>query len=369
MRFRREVLGALSAVFVVACSAAASGPGATVALPAATPSPVVEGVGTLPADLPSVTAPPGDATSTSTTGPTESTEPGPTTEPAKSFLANGNRILLIGDSVLASTARRYSNDMCKQMVPLGWDVAVEAEVNRQIDFGQKVWAARGEDGWDVVVVFLGTNYGGDEQDYLRRLNNLINDVGDAQVVLITVTEFEPEVLEVNVTLRALVDVYDNVSVLEWGEISADSPEVLNPDGIHLSPAGRAALAAAVALHVGRAPDPGTDPGTDPETGAVGECLQSRFTDDSAGSVNGGRPSTPTRPRTTNPSTTLPPTGGAPTTTRPIAPTTTIGGSAATTAPPVVSPTTVSPTTVATAPVTVPPTVAPPTTPPPPPAGP
>ncbi len=358
MRFRNEVLGALSAVFVVACSAAASGPGTTADLPVATPSPVVEGVGTLPADLPAVTPPPGDATSTSTTGPTESTEPVPTTEPAKPFLADGNRILLIGDSVLASTARRYSNDMCKQLVPLGWDVAVEAEVNRQIDFGQTVWSARGKDGWDVVVVFLGTNYGGDEQDYLRRLNKLINDVGDGQVVLITVTEFEPEVLEVNVTLRALVDVYDNVSVLEWSEISADSPEVLNVDGIHLSPAGRAVLAAAVALHVGRAPGP--------ETEGVGECLQSRFTDDSAGSVNGGRPSTSTKPRTTTPSTTLPPTGGATTTTRPAAPTTTIGGSAPTTAPPVVSPTT-----VATVPVTVPvpPTVAPPTTPPPPPAGP
>ena len=353
----------LSAVFVVACSAAASGPGPTADLPVATPSPVVEGVGTLPADLPAITAPPGDAASTSTTRPTESTEPVPTTEPAKPFLANGNRILLIGDSVMASTAKRYSNDMCKQLVPLGWDVAVEAEVNRQIDFGQTVWAARGKDGWDVVVVFLGTNYGGDEQDYLRRLNKLINDVGDAQVVLITVTEFEPEVLEVNVTLRALVDVYDNVSVLEWSEISADSPEVLNADGIHLSPAGRAALAAGVALHVGRAPqptDPGPDPGPGPETGGVGECLQSRFTDDSAGSVNGGRPSTSTKPRTTPsttlPSTTLPPTGGATTTTRPVAPTTTLGGSVPTTAPPVVSPTT-----VATVPVTVPTTVAQPPT--------
>ncbi len=368
MRFRREVLGALSAVFVVACSAAASGPGTIADLPVATPSLVVEGVGTLPTDLPTVTVPPGDAASTSTTGPSESTDPVPTTEPAKPFVANGNRILLIGDSVLASTATRYSNDMCKQLVPLGWDVAVEAEVNRQIDFGQTVWAARGKDGWDVVVVFLGTNYGGDEQDYLRRLNKLINDVGDAQVVLITVTEFEPEVLEVNVTLRALVDVYDNVSVLEWSEISADSPEVLNADGIHLSPAGRAALAAAVALHVGRAPQP---TGTDPDPKTVGECLQSQFTDDSAGSVNGGRPSTSTKPRTTTPSTTLAPTGGATTTTRPVSPTTTIGGSAPTAAPPVVSPTTVSPTTVATVPVTVPvpTTAAPPTTPPPPPAGP
>ncbi len=49
-----------------------------------------------------------------------------------------NRLLVIGDSIMASTATRYSGLMCDELVPLGWAVEVEAEPSRFIDFGNRV---------------------------------------------------------------------------------------------------------------------------------------------------------------------------------------------------------------------------------------
>ena len=50
----------------------------------------------------------------------------------------GNRVLVIGDSIMASTATRYTGYMCDELVPLGWAVEVEAEPSRFIDFGNVV---------------------------------------------------------------------------------------------------------------------------------------------------------------------------------------------------------------------------------------
>lgn len=346
MRIPRELVGALSAVLVVACSAAAASPSDPATTATAAPS-VVGGVGALPGDLPVLTASPAVSTGSSSTTST--------TEPAEPFSALGNRMLMIGDSILASTSKRYSNDMCTQLVPLGWQVAVEGEVSRGIDFARTVWQQRDDEPWDVVVVFLGTNYGGDEKDYLRRLNTLINDigeVGDAEIVLITVSEYEPQQREVNQIIRAIADVYDNISVLDWSEITADVPTLLNEDFIHPTPQGRTVLAQSVAFHVGTAP------------GTPGKCLASEFTDDSAGSVDGKPTSKPgTKPSTNGgaTTTTVKPSGGVTTTTKP-------SGSTTTTQPPGASTTvgtTTAPTTPPTTPPTSPPGTTPPTVPPPP----
>ena len=77
----------------------------------------------------------------------------------------GNRVIIIGDSVMASTSRRYGNTMCGALVPLGWQVELDAETSRFIQFGNKVLDKRLSAGWDASVILLGNNYGGD-QDHL-----------------------------------------------------------------------------------------------------------------------------------------------------------------------------------------------------------
>ena len=69
----------------------------------------------------------------------------------------GNRVLMIGDSIFASTSSRYGNEMCSTLTKLGWQVAVEAQAGEFIGFGSKVLGRRWEEGWDTAVVFLGTN--------------------------------------------------------------------------------------------------------------------------------------------------------------------------------------------------------------------
>jgi lysophospholipase L1-like esterase len=327
MRVRREVGGALCALLVTACAAAAAGPDSSV--PQVT---TVDGVGLLPEPLstltPGTTVAPRVITTTTAAGTTTT-----------ALHAEGNRILLIGDSILASISHRYSDDACKALVPLGWQVEVDAEVSRGIEFGNEVLARRMKAGWDVGVVLLGTNYGGDANAYLRQLNKIITTLAPSPVVLITVGEYRPDMRDVNRTIRAIAEVYpDQVSVLDWNDIVDAYPTVVNVDGIHPSLEGRRVLAEAIADHVGRAP---TSPG---------DCLDSVFHDDSAGSVNGSGSGSGGTQTTVRP--------GATTTTVKLGTTTTIKPGTTSTSVPGGSSTTVA--TTGTATTTPPPTT--PTTP-------
>ena len=304
MRFRREIVGALGALVLTACAAAAADPAPTE--PAA-PSTVGD-VGALPAPLPTVALPALTTTSTTVDVLETASLPVEVADPAGAS-ATGNRILLIGDSILASTSRRYTNDTCLALVPLGWQVEVEAEVSRPIAFADTVLDSRLKAGWNAAVIFLGTNYGNDEKDYLRRLNDAITRLGDIPIVLVTVTEHDTEVHEVNDTIRAIVDVYPNLSIVDWQQITTAYPTLLNEDGIHPTPDGRKVLAEAIANRLGPAP---TQPG---------DCLKSYFTDDSAGSVEGTKTGGSSKPT----SNTVKPSGGATTTVKP-----TSGGTGATT---------------------------------------
>ncbi|MBI5089562.1 MAG: hypothetical protein HZB15_12085, partial [Actinobacteria bacterium] len=283
--------------------------------------------------------------------------------------APANRILLIGDSILASTSKRYSNDTCKALEPLGWQVEVEAEVSRGIHFGNEVLAARMKAGWDVGVIFLGTNNASDPEEYLRQLNKMITTLAPSPVVLITVSEYRPEMQAVNSTIEAIADVYpDRVSIIDWREMTKDRPGLLNVDHIHPTPEGRQVLAEAIAEHVGQAP--GDEPGT---------CLDSVFTDDSAGSIDTGvtattspRGSTGTtvKPGSATTTTDKPGGGGTPTTTIKPGSSTTVAGGVSTTVPATIGTVVLTPVTTAPPANTQPPVnTQPVTSPPPAPVGP
>jgi hypothetical protein len=310
----------------------------------------VAGVGVLPEAL---SRPFEVATTT-----TASTVPRPTVTIDRTELlpigarVDGNRLIMIGDSILASTSRRYSGEMCLGLVPLHWAVEVDAEKSRFIDFGSRVLNARldpaaGLD-WDVAAVFLGTNYGGDIAEYTRHLDEILARLAPRPTLLYTVTEFRPNRADVNAVIRGMLAYYPNVQIIDWAQITAEDRSLLGSDGYHLSPAGISRLVLETATALGPGP-----------TGRDGDCLSSRFTDDSAGTASGRRGATPatttggTRPRATTTTT-----ARAPTTAPPAGSTTTAPAtSSATTVPPA---TTAAPTTVP--PVTIPVTTIPPTQP-------
>ena len=154
------------------------------------------------------------------------------------------------------------------------------------------------------------------------------------MLLLTVTEYRPNYVEVNEVVNRLGAERDNVTVLDWSAIS-ETPGILSGDRLHPTDTGRRVLAESVAAALG------------PFPGGEGECLRSSFRDDSAvGGDTGtvlGRPSTgssssgssssnKTTTTTVRPSTsttTTPGTGsgggGTVSTTTPSTPTTTTGG--------------------------------------------
>lgn len=180
--------------------------------------------------------------------------------------AAGNRLLMVGDSILAGTASRYGGEMCDTLVPLGWRVALEAEAGQMIGFGRTVLRDRIYEGWDAAVVFLGTNYGGIIDSYTRDLTAIVESLAPRPTLLLTPTEFKTSMKQVTEAIRVIAAKNAHVSVLDWGTASLQ-PGVLNKDKVHPSVAGRKILVASIAAAIGS-----------PPTG-TGACLASKYTND------------------------------------------------------------------------------------------
>lgn len=325
MRARREITLTVICAVLVACSAAASAPNES-------HDPTVQGVGILPVSNPVDEGP--VATEVDTVPPSDPTTT-LTPVPAIGTLVTGNRLIMIGDSITASAAKRYGGEFCDTLVPLGWQVEVDAEPSRFVDFGNSVLDKRLSAQWDAAYVFLGSNYLGDQLAYRKQLEKIVQRLSPMPVLLLTVTLFEDSRQEVNDAITLVSAEFPNVHVLDWGSIAAaDAPQILRGDGLHLTNEGRAVLASTVAGVMGPAP---VEPG---------KCLSTSFSNDAGGSVN-GTDTPPKRPVGRPPATTTP---------NPQAPTTVATGG--TTKPPVTVPPTQPPPTPAPAPTPPPTTAAP-----------
>jgi hypothetical protein len=268
MRARREVILSVLCVALVACGAAASGPEGSV-------DANIEGVGILPGSNPEALVIPTDPTTTVAVTELPTTTLAPL--PQIGTLVTGNKLLMIGDSITASAAKRYGGELCDALVPLGWQVEVDAEPSRFVDFGNDVLDKRLAAKWDAAYVFLGTNYLGDQLAYRKQLEKIVERLSPSPVVLLTVTLFEDSRQEVNDAITLVSAEFPNVRVLDWGSIAAaDAAKILRGDGHHLTNDGRLVLASTVAGVLGQAP---AEPGP-------GKCLSTSFSNDSGASVNG-----------------------------------------------------------------------------------
>ncbi len=255
-------------VLAAATALAACGSGEA-ASPSAAPS-TVGNVGRLPDELPSRTAPSSPTTSDRGYAPYVTTDDD---EPAGAELtwapgragerADGNRRLVLGDSILESTTTRYGGEMCDRLNPHGWAVEIDAENGRDAGVGLDVLEDRLETGedWDAAVVMLGNNYRDDPEELDEQLGQILDLLAPAPVLLLTVTEFESEQAVVNFVIRNVAAERENVRVLEWSERTRHDDSLTGPDGLHLSEDGKVALVAMVRLALGDAPP-----------GSFGQCL-------------------------------------------------------------------------------------------------
>jgi hypothetical protein len=294
---RRPLVLAMTALTLAAC-------GSGEALSPAEPPATVGDVGRLPSEFGAATTAPPDAAveSTapiSTAQPTDESSRSPRGARATSLVGpvgrrvDGNRLLVIGDSIIASTTQRYGGAMCSRLVPMGWAVEIDAESGQHIEFAQEVLGERQAAGWDAAVIMLGNNYRNDPQAYADILTAIVDDLAPRPVVLLTVTEFREDRAEVNFVVRTLAAQRDNVRVVEWAERTRDGRDagLVSGDGLHLTDIGREELVTMISGALGRAPH-----------GSEGECLPTGFTDDSAGPVDGsGSGSSTQREATPEPS--------------------------------------------------------------------
>jgi hypothetical protein len=193
--------------------------------------------------------------------------------PAIGQEVDGDRLIVIGDSILASTAPRFGGTLCDALTDAGWTVEIDAEPGRFLAFADRVLDQRLNPGdgtdWSAAVMFFGSNFDGSVDGFESLLDELLARLDPRPVLLLTVTEFQENRFDLNEIIRARAG--DRVRIIDWARITAAEPGLLANDGLHLSRAGQNRLVTELALALGVAP-------TLSSVG-VGTCLPTLFTDD------------------------------------------------------------------------------------------
>lgn len=261
---------AFATLGLVAC---ASDEPVTVAPVSAVPETVA--LGAFPEPLSSTdTVPPPPTTLVTQTVPTTEPPPEPISGPIGDEVS-GNRVLLIGDTVIASTAPRFDGEMCDALEAFGWQAEIAAEVGRFVEFGRTVVDARmipEEPEWDAAAVMFGNHFDGDVEAFRDELDALLTELDPRPVLLYTIVEDDTFQATLNEIIRGMPGFHPNVVLLDWAEVAAgDDRDVIladSPSGLSEEGRRRLALFTAAAL------------GEPPMTEAPG-CVPPMFVDDSA----------------------------------------------------------------------------------------
>jgi hypothetical protein len=218
----------------------------------------LSGAPTLPAPPPPPTTEP---KATTTSAPPE--PEGPIEAPVGA-LVSGNRILLVGDSILASAAPGNGGQLCDALVLFGWQAEIDALSDRGIDFAAGVLDARmtpdndDDPDWDVVVLSFGSDVDGNDADAVAEfgteLGDLIDRVAPRPVLLYTlVEEGHPGRSAINDLIRAQPGSHPNALVVEFADAGDDGVPVLDGDGRALTDDGMKRFSIRTAAAVGDAP--------------------------------------------------------------------------------------------------------------------
>ncbi|MFP5487614.1 MAG: hypothetical protein ACLGHQ_04840 [Acidimicrobiia bacterium] len=218
-------------------------------------------IGGLPGALSDTTVPTLPEVSLATTTTTTQPEREPISGPLVDEVLD-HRVLLVGDTALAATTPRAGGIMCDILTGFGWDIEVEAEPGRPIDFAVEVLdeLLDDPDGWDVVGLMFGHHVPDSVDDFERTLDGLLERLAPTPVMLHTVAELGDEQVEVNRLLRERERSWPNVVIVDWAAAAEAEPDVLLDDGGPVPSeegAGRLALFTAALL----SDVPGDDLGT------------------------------------------------------------------------------------------------------------
>jgi hypothetical protein len=165
------------------------------------------------------------------------------------------RVTVFGDS--AATAMAYDPD-AKRVLGRGIDLKLEIAACRRIgDASCPYDGVRppnvidratdlGRELGSVVVVIVGYNdyeasYGQNIEDALAAFRK----AGVERVLWSTLRAERQSYVTMNETIAAIARKHPELTVLDWNAVSRENPAWLQPDGIHLTPAGANGMAAMV----------------------------------------------------------------------------------------------------------------------------
>ena len=179
------------------------------------------------------------------------------------------RVFVIGDSVILGARDALVGRLA------GWQVTFIAKESFFTWQAPAAIAAYHAGVGDISVVALGNNDGADPGLFAHQIDQVMAALGPVRKVLwVNLRQFRPWVPAANAQLVAATARYPNLEIVDWDARATPDPAVVYADGLHLNPAGQAAMAALVGDRVDAAaaqlsaPPPTAPPTTTPAPVAV-----------------------------------------------------------------------------------------------------
>lgn len=196
-------------------------------------------------------------------------EPAPTTTLGPPTIID-NRLFVVGDSVMQGAAP-YLQDEAP-----AWSITSDTRVGRFLNEGARIVKRKRSQIGQVVVVGLGNNYGGDRQQFVAEVDEMLEELeGVKHILWLTVAEFRDDRRDVNATLRAAKRRDPRIVLVDWTSMWRADESLTNSDRLHLSAAGAKAMAKligesinAVLRSTNQLPSPNAQPPKITEGGSI-----------------------------------------------------------------------------------------------------
>jgi lysophospholipase L1-like esterase len=161
-------------------------------------------------------------------------------------------LTLVGDSLNVGT-----DPPLREQLPR-WEIDAYDQVGRSTAEGVDVLRERASSLSPVVVVSLGTNdLDGTEAEFRELVAKAVAIVGRGRCLVWATVYRGEERSGFNDVLRDSAAAHENVRLVEWASLVAESPELLEHDGVHGTPDGYARRAAETIRAIRACPERGT----------------------------------------------------------------------------------------------------------------
>jgi hypothetical protein len=154
------------------------------------------------------------------------------------------RLFVIGDSVIVGVQATLAQRLA------GWQVNVYAQEGFSTLAAPAVINASRALIGEVVVVGLGNNDAGNPMTFGQRIDAVMQSLpGVRRVIWVNLRQFRAFVPSLNLQLAAATTRWPNLEIADWDTRATPDPSLVYADGLHLTPAGQAAMAELIAQHL------------------------------------------------------------------------------------------------------------------------